>query len=427
MNILLLDDNKELVKSLKKGLIKKGLEVEAFIDPEIALKRLTEKTFDAIVSDIRMQKLDGIAFVEKAKPLQPNASFIMMTAYESTESAIKAFKLGVIDYLIKPFSIDKLFNLIIEDKKKIIKNEIHSDEIIGSSTIMNDVKNLALKVANENTTVTLLGESGTGKELFARFIHKNSKRAEKPFIPVNLNAIPETLIEAELFGVGKGAATGVEKRSGKFQLADGGTLFLDEIGDIPLYLQVKLLRAIQEKTIEIVGGSTKKIDIRIISATNRDLKKLVNDGKFREDLFYRIYVFPIKIPPLRERKEDIIEIFTHYIKKNKDIDIIIESKVIELLKNYAWPGNVRELENCAEYSFVLSNKKKIVLDDLPISIREGMNFSGIENKSPTSLQDMEIKAIINALNTTRGNKSRAARLLGITRRTLIYRIEKYKL
>jgi len=395
-----------------------------------------------------MPKLDGMEVLKRIKTINPKLPVIMITAHGSTDAAVEAMKLGAADYVSKPFDINDLklsiFKALNIDKLnkeidylKETAKQIFNGKIIGNSKKMQEVFELVNKVADTNASVLIIGESGTGKEGIAASIHNKSSRNNKPFITVNCGAIPETLIESELFGYEKGAFTGANARkAGRFDRAQGGTLFLDEIGELSLPLQVKILRVLQEKEFERVGGSEViKSDVRIIAATNRDLEKMVEKGEFREDLLYRLKVIPVYLPPLRERKEDIPLLVEYFIDKySKEVNKVkftMERETLDLLKGYDFPGNIRELENLIERLVILSPDPVIGPSLLPKEILKEA-FSGkkedfILPEEGINLEKVEESFVRQALMMAKGNQTHAAKLLGLSRHALIYRMEKFNL
>ena len=384
-----------------------------------------------------MPGMDGVELLNRIKELYPDTVVVVMTAHGTVETAVKAMKAGAYDFLLKPFPTDELLLLArriadelqlhqeVEYRRK--RERERFGDIIGKSDEMRNVFTLIEKVAPADATVLILGETGTGKELVARAVHERSQRAKKPFVAINCAAITETLLESELFGYEKGAFTGADRRKpGMFELANNGTLFLDEIAEMPQSLQAKLLRVLQEKTVYHLGGTTPiPVDVRIIAATNKDIKKLVNEHRFREDLYFRIAVFPINLPPLRARREDIPLLARHFLAK-RSTNAQISPEAMELLMDYNFPGNVRELENILERALILSGGGNILpehLPDLEIAIAESASLQPGE----TTLDELEKKMLIAALEKAGGNKSKAAKMLGITRRMIYTRLKKYGL
>jgi len=445
--IFILDDNVEFAKSLKLFLEKFNFEVEIFENSKDFFDEIKKITPDYILLDVRLKDINGLEVLEKLKnEIRIKSEIVVITAYGSIQDAIKAIKTGAYHYLTKPFDPEEVILLIERirkekaKEKELIKELLKPiPETIGKNEKFLKALELAKKVANEDTTVLLIGESGTGKEVFARYIHLNSKRKEGPFIPINCAAIPKELLENELFGSEKGAFTGAYKtKIGKFELADGGTLFLDEIAEMPIDLQAKLLRAIEYKEIERLGGLKPiKVDTRIIAATNRNLKELVSKGKFREDLYYRISVFPIYLPPLRERKDDILMISEHFLKKlerkyGKKLRLNDESK--RILLSYDFPGNIRELENILERAAILTEdgviRKEHLLIETKIEEEESRKKVEIKNLKDfieRKIEKIEKEIIEKTLRSSRGNVSEAARILGISRKTLYEKLKKYNI
>jgi two-component system response regulator PilR (NtrC family) len=448
-NILVLDDDKGMRDFLEIMLSREGYKVHSAADAEKALGLCKKTKFDLILTDLKMPKVDGIEFLKRSRDISPEALVILMTAYASGETAVRAMKEGAYDYIEKDFDIDDLKSLIQQAlTKKGVKREdarfmkdvedaVCFGRMIGNSKEILKVYALINKVAATSANILVLGESGTGKELAARAIHDNSPRANMPFIAINCGGIPETLLESELFGYMKGSFTGAHAdKGGLFEIASGGTIFLDEIAELPSMLQVKLLRVVQEKTFRRIGGSEDiKVDVRIISATNQNLTEKVNAGLFREDLYYRLNVIPIHLPPLRERKEDIPILTKHFIEKyskefNKEIKNI-SVYAMELLMEYRFPGNIRELENIIERSVALETSNLILPENLILTKTSEQqepfgNFhisdEGIDlNKA---LAEYERSWIFKALEITKGSKTKAAELLHVTLDSLRYRIDK---
>ncbi len=444
-NILIIDDEPKLASILKRVLVREGYNVDITYEPEKGVGLMKKNLYDVILCDLKMPRMDGIEVLKHAKRIQKDADFIMMTAYATVETAVESMKRGAFDYLIKPFPIDELKLLlkrVLETKalkgenrqlKQVLREKFQFENVIAESEAMRRVLRRASKVARSDVSVLLRGESGTGKEVLAKVIHTNSRRSHKALVIVNCGAIPENLLESELFGHVKGAFTGaIESREGLFQTADGGSIFLDEVGELTPALQVKLLRVLQEGEFNRVGDSHPvQVHVRVIAATNRDLEVALEDGSFRPDLYYRLNVVPVYIPPLRQRREDIAPLIEHFLAKYKSggVQLKIEPQAYELLQAYDWPGNVRELENAIEHAAVLCEGGRITVDDLPFALQ---NFSARRQEDGTlapldhlTLSEIEKRCIIGALKKTGGNQTKAARLLGITRRTLGYRMKKY--
>ncbi len=447
--ILIVDDEESFRHMLSVILIKEGYEVETSSNGEEGLQRAAASTFDQILCDIRMPRMDGLAFLREIKKTGTEATIIVMSAYGTVDIAIEAMKLGAYDYISKPFKPDEIILILrkAEEREQLrrenqllrkeVAREYSFENIVSKNEKMQKIFDVIKKVSQYKSTVLITGESGTGKELVARALHYNSDRSQNAFIAVNCGAIPENLLESELFGHAKGAFTdAIRTKKGLFEEADGGTLFLDEIGELPGQLQVKLLRVLQDGEIRRIGESKPiQIDVRIVAATVRDLQKEVNEGRFREDLFYRLNVLPLHIPPLRERKEDIPLLIQHFIEKynnamNKNITGI-EYKAMETLMSYKWYGNVRELENTIERAIVLSEKNKIGPENLPIEIQTFKDECQLETlpeeeySIKKTSKALEINLIKKALKKTKGNHTHAARLLEISHRALLYKIKEY--
>jgi DNA-binding NtrC family response regulator len=441
--ILIVDDEEKIRKFLALALKKEDYEVRTVGTAEAALASIQKEKCDLIITDLRMPGKSGLELLREVKKIDPSTEVIMITAYATAETAVKAMKEGAYDYIIKPFKLDEIKIVVRRALEKIklteenlsLRRELGEkykfENIVGTSKLMQEVFARTIKVAPAMTTVLLRGESGTGKELIAKAIHQKSQRAAGPFVKVNCGAIPETLLESELFGHEKGAFTSaVSRRIGRFELADGGTIFLDEIGDLTPALQVKLLRVLQEKEFERIGGEKViKVDVRIIAATNKNLEKLLEEKKFREDLYYRLNVVSISLPPLRERREEIPALVDFFLKEFKSKKKITP-EVLKVFMNYSWPGNVRELRNVIEHGIVMSKDEVIKLEDLPfnLSSREGkLDFNIGSLYEGFSLEELEKNLLIKALRQAEGNQTKASRLLGLTRRTFSYRLEKYNL
>ncbi len=444
--ILLIDDDDSLRRVIEFSLAEAGHKVVTAASGEEGLRLFESGSFDAVVTDITMPGLGGMDVLAKVRVKDPDLPVIMITAYGTIESAVQAMKEGAFDYITKPFNREEL-RLTLEKALRLRRLEKENVElraevidryrfgsIVGSSDRIRDVIDLAGRVAASDATVLITGERGTGKELLARGIHFNSARSQGPFIAVNCAAIPEALMESELFGHVKGAFTGATRdKEGKFELADGGTILLDEIGDLRVDLQAKILRVLQERTVDRVGGAKPiPVDVRVIASTNRDIEQAIRDGKFREDLYDRINVVAIQMPPLRDRKEDIPLLVQYFLKKyNRTTDVSLSEEALGVLVSYGWPGNVRELESVIERASVLRRGSVISPDDLPEKLKK--EKGGIDSlilnlpEEGIALEDLEKSLIIKALEKHKGNQTRAAEYLGITRPTLIYRMEKYGL
>ena len=448
--ILVLDDDQEMREFLAIMLTKEGYEVTVADRPEKAINLCRKTAYDLVITDLRMPKIDGIEFLRTIKDDRPDTIVILMTAYASGETAVNAMKEGAYDYVEKGGSNEELIRIVRQAllKKGLMDTQATrgNDEqeesfcgMIGVSREMNKIFATIKKIADTPANILILGESGTGKELVARAIHANSSRAGRPFMAINSGGIPENLLESELFGYMKGSFTGAyADRAGLFELARGGTIFLDEIGELPPVLQVKLLRVVQEKTFRRIGGAEDiRVDVRIISATNQDLAQKVKKGEFREDLYFRLNVIPIQMPPLRERKEDIPLLTRHFIEKyarefGKEVRTI-SSYGMELLMGHAFPGNIRELENIIERGVAIETSNIILPENLTLAAKadKGGEEKSMELHIPdegidlnAELEKIEKKAIEEALVKTKGSKTKAAELLRVTFDSLRYRIEK---
>ena len=433
--IFVVDDEKKIATLLQSQLNDAGHTACGMTHPAEVLEKMSSQPPDIVITDLRMDEMDGITLLKKIKETSPETDVVVMTAYASVETALDTMKHGAYDYIIKPFTTDELLMLIerIEQKRRLEAENIElrsylsanaEDEIIGGSATMQNVKKAIADVAPSDAPVLIRGGSGTGKELVARAIHKMSSRAGGPFIAINCAAIPENLLESELFGYEKGAFTGADRRKlGHFQLADGGTLFLDEIGELPQLLQTKLLRVLEDHRVTPLGAErTVEVNLRLVSATHRPLETDIRDGRFREDLYYRINVFPIELPPLKDRLEDVRDIARHFLAKaGRNPDDLSEPALRSLL-SYLWPGNIRELRNVLERALIVCPQGSIGEEHILLlssAEPEGDAAAGL------NLEEMEKRLIAKVLKITTGNKSEAARLLGITRRALYGRIERY--
>jgi DNA-binding NtrC family response regulator len=447
-NILIVEDEPRMRRLLEISLSEDGHSVHTTGDAESGLLHLRKASADLVVTDLKLPGMNGLEFLQEGKRLNPSLPFIVMTAYGSVETAVDAMKAGASDYVLKPFTMAEMKLVInkeldvqqVRDEnvrlKEALGKRYHFQNIVGRSKKMQEVLALVERVAPTNSTVLIGGESGVGKDLIARAIHQNSRRAGGPFIKINSTAIPDTLFESELFGFERGAFTGaLASKPGKFELADKGTLFLDEIGDVPASIQVKLLRVLQEREFERLGGTkTLKVDIRMIAATNRDLRAALEEGTFREDLYYRLNVVPIDIPPLREHREDIPDLVNHFLARfaadsEKEIEGITPA-ALDALMEYHWPGNVRQLENSVERAVALSSGPMI--DEKDIHLDTTQSKSGAASSASANqflpegmtLEQWEDNMIREALKRANGNKSQAARLLGLSRNALRYRLGK---
>ncbi len=444
--ILVVDDDLLLRDFLSETLNRSGYQVNLASTGEEALENIRKEDYDIILSDVRMPNMDGMELLKTTRNFLPDAKVVMMTAYGTVQNAVEAMKLGAYDYVMKPFSIDEIELVLkraLEHKQLLLENKLlrsevigkyRFDNIVGKSPQMQKIFELVETVADTKATVLITGESGTGKELIAKAIHYNSPRREGPFIRINCAALPEGLVESELFGHEKGSFTGAIRQSrGRFELADRGVLLLDEISEISLHLQGKLLRVLQEREFERVGsGIPIQVDVRIIATSNRDLDRLIEQGKFREDLFYRLNVVPIHIPPLRERKEDIPALAQHFLKKynlenNRQIKGISQ-KVYEMFLSYFWPGNVRELENYIERAVVTAKGKILTPRDFPKELALGrINLPSEEIEVGSTIYEAERKLILKTLKAQGGNRTKAAEILGISTRTLRNKLHEYGL
>jgi two-component system response regulator AtoC len=446
MGTILVIDDEQLVRwSIEKLLSKNGHEVISVETGAEGLLKLKDSTPDLILLDMKLPDINGMEILRTIKKDNKEVPVIIITAYGSIDSAIDAIKTGAFDYVVKPFDAEKLkltVNRALELSKLKTELELFKDSahhqygfhsIVAESAVIKNAIEIAKKLAASDSTVLIQGESGTGKELFARAIHCASPRQERAFIALNCSAIPTHLIESELFGYEKGAFTDAKtSKKGMFELADKGTLFLDEIGDMDLSIQAKLLRAIETKSFKRLGGTKDiTVDVRIISATNKDLKKLVEKGAFRDDLYYRINVVPLVIPPLRKRKEDIPLLVDHFIMTiSRDLKkevIGIEKEALEYLIRYDWPGNIRELKNVIERMILLTNDKILKKEFVPMELMESANNTDTDQFTSLELEKVEKELIIKALSLAEGNQTKAAQALSISRDALRYRMKKYNI
>jgi len=439
--ILVVDNEKRMCLVLKAALEADHYTVGIAYDGKAAIEAFQKEPYELVIVDLKMPGMDGISVLEKIKEANSSTEVILMTAYATAQTAVEAMKKGAYDYLVKPFEMDEL-KLKVEhilEKKRLseeninlrqeLKNKFSLENVIGQSEAMQKVYRMVDKVVKSDATVLLLGESGTGKELVARAIHELGSNADQPFIAVNCGALPESLLESELFGYEKGAFTGADKQKlGRFELAGNGTIFLDEIGDISLTTQVKLLRVLQAHEIVRVGGTeTIAVKARILAATNVNLEEAKQSGTFREDLYYRINVFPILLPPLRERRDDIPDLVAHFLEKHGNSKVQIEPEALAVLMKYQYPGNVRELENIIERALIMSGGGVLRTDDFPIHITSGVDVipGGEIPAQELHLEIVEKNLIIKALYKSHGNKTEAAKLLGVTRRKLYSMMERH--
>ncbi len=451
--LLVIDDEENMRHMLSTVLGKGGYRVDTAADGFEGLKMIDETHYDFVLCDIKMPKMGGMDFLKAAREKLNSTTVIMMSAYGTIDTAIEAMKLGAYDYISKPFKTDEVYmtlkkaeereslkkeNLRLKERIQSIEDSYNFGNMVAKSKAMQSVFRLAAKASQYKTTVLILGESGTGKELIARAIHFQGERSEKPLVPVNCGGIPDNLLESELFGYKKGAFTGADRnKNGLFQEADGGTIFLDEIGELPLALQVKLLRVLQENEVRPIGDTkSTKIDVRVIAATAKNLEEEVRKGNFREDLFYRLNVLSVKLPPLRERSEDIPPLCEHFIQRfkkslGKDIQKVSSTAMSRLL-TYHWPGNVRELENAIERAMVLAEDSLLLPENFPpefIQSRKSDRANGLtEGFSLKEAQRViEKKLITKALHETGGNRTQAARLLEISHPSLLSKIKAYNI
>jgi DNA-binding NtrC family response regulator len=451
--ILVVDDEPLTLELIVEGLTDRGYSIDVAASGTEAIAKAEATSYDVVITDLNMPGMDGMEVLDHFNENRPGTLVILLTAYGTIETAVQAVKRGAFDYLTKPAKLDEIIILLqraeelnaLKEENELLRSQIQERfaNIVGQSTPMQKLYRTIQRVSRTATTVLILGESGTGKELIANAIHYHSDRKDKPFVPINCGAIPEELLESELFGHERGAFMGaLKERKGRFELAHQGTVFLDEIGEMSQKLQVKLLRFLQEKRFERVGGGrTIQVEAGIIAATNKDLEKAVEEGSFREDLFYRLNVIPMHVPPLREREGDVPLLIHHFLKRHcqeKEIPLKRMSKAaVETLDRYPWPGNVRELENLIERLVILTDSEEIDLDDLPPRIRQcqatrpsalmdiSLGETGMDLKK--TLDDLENHLIMEALKRANGVKNRAANLLGLNRTTLIEKMKKKRI
>lgn len=445
MKIFVVDDERIVRISLVDELVELKHEVYEFAHAGSALSQIQNLQPEIVISDIKMPDIDGITFLKKIKELNNNIYVILMTGYSTVSSAVEAMKLGAYEYIEKPFPNQKMINLInhISEIKEIrqenvelksrLKQEYSFDSYVGNSRYVAEIFHLVKLVAQKSTSVLIVGETGTRKELLTNIIHFNSLRKNKPLVKVSCAILSKELFESELFGHVKGAFTGATSdKKGRFELAEGGTIYLDDIDDVPLELQVKLLRALQEHEIERVGDTkTKKIDVRLIASTKKDLRKMVDEGKFREDLFYRLNVFPINLPPLRDRVDDIETLTKYFVSQYEGAQHKkIDTTVLDILKKYPFPGNIRELKNLVERLIILSEDGNITKDIIPFEItypKKKVNVSSIDANLNELVADFEKNMILETLDKCNNNKTKTAEKLGIPVTTLKSKINKYGL
>ncbi|MBR57882.1 MAG: DNA-binding response regulator [Myxococcales bacterium] len=444
--LLIVEDDDSNRKTLERIFAKEPYVVCMASDGQEGLDIVREQVVNVVISDLMMPRMDGLELLKTVKTLQPDIDFILVTAYGTVERAVEAMKEGAYDFITKPFKRADVLARVrraMEKQLLLIENRRLREQlagvdrettIIGRSSAIRGVLELVEQVAPSTATVLLLGESGTGKELFARQLHARSDRKQRPFIAVNCAAIPETILESELFGYESGAFTGATRRKqGRFELAHTGTLFFDEVGEIPPSMQVKLLRVLQEGTFERLGGTQPiHVDVRVIAATNRDLEQEVREGRFREDLFYRLNVIPVEIPPLRDRREDVALLAHHFLSKfadkNQKAAASFSKEATSSLMDYDWPGNVRELENAIERAVILAKDVEIGLSELPPNVARGpAERQTLSVPIGTPLEDVERLLIRETLRMTRGDKTTAARLLGIATRTIYRKLDREEL
>jgi two-component system NtrC family response regulator len=444
--ILIIDDDISLRRVLEYNLQEAGYRVTAASSGEEGLRLFREQRHHLVITDMKMPGMDGMQVLKSVKECSAETLVIIITAFGTVDLAVAAMKAGAYDYITKPFNRDELkltvakalqFTGLVAENRRLQERLATREDfrsIVGNSSVMKDVFRIVEKVADSDASVLISGESGTGKELVARSIHERSSRNSAPFVAINCAAIPRELLESELFGHVKGAFTGaIKDKTGKFLQANGGTLFLDEIGELPLELQPKLLRALQERTIEPVGGTTPlKLDVRIIAATNLDLESALSAGSFREDLYYRLAVIPLHLPSLRERREDIPLLLRHFCGKHGAAAVQFDPAALDALLKYHWPGNVRELENLVERALILRTGNTVTPADLPAKIlakeysRSSVNVINLPDDG-YSLEELEQEIIVEALTRSAWNQAAAARFLRIPRHVLLYRMEKYQI
>jgi DNA-binding NtrC family response regulator len=429
-NILVVDDEQQMLVAIQETLKRKGFSITTASSGIEALGKLRGKFYQAVITDVRMPQLSGMELLSEVKRLSPSTPVIMLTGHGTVKDAVSALKQGAYDYLMKPFSAQQLTSVLSKAIRTAVETTLpNADRIITKDPKMMRMLEVAAQAANSDETILIGAESGTGKELVARFIHDSSRRHDRTFVAVNCAAVPDDLLESELFGHEKGAFTGAHlRRIGKFEVADRGTLLLDEIGEMAPRLQAKLLRVLQEKEIDRIGacGPT-KVDVRVIATTNRDLKQMVSAGDFREDLFYRLNVIPIGIPPLRQRKGDIPSLVSYFCSKFRENEELkrFSDETIDLLQKYDWPGNVRELENLVRRAVALCRNPLVTPSDLILEIDRESRGS-LELKAGMSIKELERQIIRITLDETEGNRTKAANMLGVSLRTLRNKLREYR-
>jgi DNA-binding NtrC family response regulator len=455
--VLIVDDESQICTMLDRILKREGYDVETSTDPEFGLTLLKQQSYDLLVTDLNMPGMTGLELLGRARKIQPECEVVMMTGYATVGTAREALKRGAIDYIEKPMDIENEFLPLLakilgsDDETQDQDDDIEEaraldawGDFVGRGEATLALLNKVTKVARSDVPVLLQGQSGTGKEVISGLLHRLSRRSERPFIKINCAALPESLLESELFGHTKGSFTGATSdRDGLFKAADGGTLLLDEIGEISLTFQPKLLRVLQDGEFHRVGDAQRavKVDVRIVAATNRDLAEAVRSGDFREDLYYRLNVVPLEVPTLHDRIDDLPDLLDHFIaqaarKHTGYARVHFSDDLLRVLHHYPWPGNIRELANAVESATVLAESEEIKLSDLPVAIQDfarglGSEVGGKDEPSaggpPETLEEIEMRCIIQSMTKTKFNRTRAADLLGVTRRTLSYRINKYDL
>jgi DNA-binding NtrC family response regulator len=442
--ILIVDDEANARTALAELLDDAGYIVSTASDGRTALVEMEQAETDVVLTDLKMPGMDGLSLIERGRPASPHTTFIVMTAFATIDTAVKAIKLGAESYLTKPLELEAVIALVdraldrtalsreAAELRARIDDRFRFDSIIGEHPSMQRLMKNVAQVAGSRATVLIHGETGTGKELIAAAIHQNSKRSEKPFIRLNCASLSETLLESELFGHERGSFTGaMSRREGRFKQADGGTLFLDEVSEIPPSVQIKLLRFLQEREFERVGGNeTLKVDVRVVAATNRDLKQLVDEGRFREDLYYRLKVVQLDVPPLRVRRSDIpllAQTFLRKFAKENERDVSsLSDEALQHLLIYPWPGNVRELENAVERAVVMCQGDSIQKDDLPTSAHGDLQNGSVTALIPgITMSELERMAILRTLDAVDGSTARAAEILGISQRKIQYRVKEW--